>query len=360
MNKMIIGLIFVLIPLALAVETGIIDDDVGINLVKTPNVSNYNVSSAEIWITDEGVLDDVVDISHSWLSDLGWSVSGHFMDTFLDMAGFSIFNVANLNVSGNASFTGPFDTTCLHCEDGDTYFHGDGFFSGNVTAPNIEVMESLIVHGNSTCTGIATACGDIADIWLCGITDERKQRGCHWEWGTGCVGTATPCEEMPTSICEEQHICSLTSDYGFVFDPSGFSGNFSIDTTGNITATNITADELYVNGVEITGTGRAIVLKNNSLASGSTYLLTNTTWNSINSVINSIRITTECENMNMSICTDSGCTSEDVIYAERYKNASTYGSYTYMNADSKAGVYMKYNCNSGAETSDIYLGGVTA
>ena len=570
---MLFGLIL-LINVASAVDVGIGDDEIGIDLStqSVPNVSNYNVTGAEIWVTDEGDLDDVADISHSWLDDLGWSVSGHFMDTFLDMAGFSIFNVANLNVSGNASFTGTFDTPCLHCEDGDTYFHGDGFFSGNVTAPNIEVMESLIVHGNSTCTGTATACGDIADAGLCGYTIYTGQRGCRWRLFSGdCVGTATPCDEMSTATCEEQHVCSLTSDYGFVFDPSGFSGDFDINTNGsitarlfngtynwtsgddwtdfdgavlyfnesqlatiyynatqaqgvegtvdggtlvdtqhqdgdydsrtfnfsevagspgldfrinftdvdsfnagvmryktsslsgnypviqlwsytdldwhdypqvseslsfatieqpvwdasehiqdgvvmmrlykasngntnnhyyvdwlaiskgygtpageevdpfswhrgeggeegnfltqgNITATNITADYFYGDGSGLTGITStvAIQLKNNSLASGNTYLLTNTTWNSINSQINNIKVTTECESMNLSICTDSGCTSEDVLYSESYKNASTYGSYTYMNADGKAGVYMKYFCNSGADTSNIYLGGLTA
>lgn len=142
----------------------------------------------------------------------------------------------NVSISGDTIISGGFETDCLHCEDGDIYFHGDGFFEGNVTAPNIEVMESLIVHGNSTCTGTAIACGDILDRSLCGWTTNTGQRGCYW-WFGNCYGTATPCEEMSTATCEEQHVCTLTSGIaGFIIDSIGLSGNFTINTTGNISA----------------------------------------------------------------------------------------------------------------------------
>jgi len=48
------------------------------------NYSGVNVNNSDTtdtWITTEGTLDDVSDISHSWLSDLLWSVAGHIIDT---------------------------------------------------------------------------------------------------------------------------------------------------------------------------------------------------------------------------------------------------------------------------------------
>jgi len=48
------------------------------------NYSTVNVNNSDTtdtWITTEGTLDDVSDISHSWLSDLLWSVAGHIIDT---------------------------------------------------------------------------------------------------------------------------------------------------------------------------------------------------------------------------------------------------------------------------------------
>jgi hypothetical protein len=158
------------------------------------------------------------------------------------------YNITNLNVNGNASFTGNFETNCLHCEDGDVYFHGDGFFTGNVTAPNIEVMESLIVHGNSTCTGTAIACEDIYDIGLCGWTTWLGQRGCRWVWGS-CIGTATTCEEMGTALCEEQHVCSLTlGSVGFTIGGDGLDAS-EIRLNG----TNINNIYVNVDGDTMTG-----------------------------------------------------------------------------------------------------------
>jgi len=215
-------------------------DGWSVDLIPPDTPINYSliptVNSSDYW--DD--LDTPADIDHNLLNNLEWSVAGHTMDTELDMEGNGINNVGDLNVSGNASFTGPFETDCLHCEDGDTYFHGDGFFEGNVTAPNIEVMESLIVHGNSTCTGTATACGDIADRSLCGWTTWLGQRGCRWTLGGNCIGTATPCDEMSTATCEEQHVCSLTSGTGFIFGVDGL----------NLGSNNIT-NVSYINGINI-------------------------------------------------------------------------------------------------------------
>ena len=161
--------------------------------------------------------------------------------------------------NGNTTFTGSFETECLHCEDGDTYFHGDGYFEGNVTAPNIEVMESLIVHGNSTCSGTANPCGDalfIGNPGLCGWTVNTGQRGCRWRLFFGdCVGTATPCIDMSTATCEEQHTCTLTEgSAGFIISGDGLNGNISINITGNMTAEGFSGSGANLHSVNFTET----------------------------------------------------------------------------------------------------------
>ena len=165
----------------------------------------------------------------------------------LDMLGYSIFNISNitginLDISGNATFNGTFDTTCLYCDGNDTYFNGNIYSAGNITAPNIEVMESLIVHGNSTCTGTATICGGLT-FGQCGWWfTSRPQYGCRWTGGSGgsCIGTATPCEDVSTAVCGNQLGCSLTvGSAGFVIDGSGLNGSFDINTTGTIFTNNI-------------------------------------------------------------------------------------------------------------------------
>lgn len=205
--------------------------------------SNLNVNSSEIWITNVGDLDDVNDtqfdggdgdtlnIKESWLTSFGnniWcALTGCEMSGDLNLT-------ANLDVEGNATFYGPFETSCLHCDGNDTYFHGDGFFEGNITAPNIEVLESLIVRGNSSCSGSADKCNTFSTASTCGGF-WSGQRGCFWLFGS-CLGTETACENMPLATCEDQHTCTLTtSGSGFIFGADGFTGNFSINTTGNIT-----------------------------------------------------------------------------------------------------------------------------
>ncbi len=69
------------------------------------NTGSVNSSEfAEKWITLEGVLDNVADIEHNWLSNLLWSVAGHIMDAVLDMAGNDIDNVGNIQGDGTDSY----------------------------------------------------------------------------------------------------------------------------------------------------------------------------------------------------------------------------------------------------------------
>lgn len=161
----------------------------------------------------------------------------------------------NANFTGNSTFSGYFETPCFNCENGDTYFHGDGFFEGNVTAPNIEVMETLIVHGNSTCTGTETKCNAIFNSGQCGWTTWTGQRGCRWRWfSSDCVGTATQCADMSTATCEEQQVCTLnTGAAGFVIDALGIGGNFTVNTSGNVIAEYFFGNGSFLTGVQ-TGT----------------------------------------------------------------------------------------------------------
>jgi hypothetical protein len=94
-------------------EVGLVGESdgssIGLDLNLNPLDINYggnysiNVNSSDKWITNEGVLDNVVDISHNWLnpSSLLWSVAAHIMDTFLDMNGYNI-NMESGNIT-NAS-----------------------------------------------------------------------------------------------------------------------------------------------------------------------------------------------------------------------------------------------------------------
>ena len=504
---MLFGLIL-LINVASAVDVGIGDDEIGIDLStqSVPNVSNYNVTGAEIWVTDEGDLDDVADISHSWLDDLAWSVAGHTIDDDIDMNDHTLSDISYMVLSGGGylgDFDGDLDIASHLTPYSSLYYDlGSGLLrwrklyvqnisaefidaydiviSGDLNASrmNVNIFNSNIINSSffnwtsgddwnlfdgatlefnisklSTIYYNATQATAVEGTVDGGTLADTQHKDGNYDGKTfnfsetaGSPGldmrinfTDVPAftsgvmryktsslagdypivqlwsyddldwHDFPAVIESEsfatmtqgvfdnvEHLqdgvvqmrlykasngntnnhyyidwVSISKGYGTPageeIDPyswhrnsEGESGDYK--TTGNVTATNITADYFYGDGSGLTGITStvAIQLKNNSLASGNTYLLTNTTWNSINSQINNIKVTTECESMNLSICTDSGCTSEDVLYSESYKNASTYGSYTYMNADGKAGVYMKYFCNSGADTSNIYLGGLTA
>lgn len=72
----------------------------------TGNVTvNISVNSSVFWDTqDYGPLDMVGDILHNWLSNLAWSVSGHTIDTDLDINGNDIYDIDNVNAT-NGWFT---------------------------------------------------------------------------------------------------------------------------------------------------------------------------------------------------------------------------------------------------------------
>ncbi len=246
---------FLLISINLVLAAVGTDDFTQGKVVYTdPDFTNYSlvptVNSSDWWdsldfpnATQMEEVNNELTIKESWLTSFGnliWcALTGCDMTGDLSMGGNNIDDVENLNVGGDANFTGNFSTNCLNCEDGDVYFHGDGFFAGNVTAPNIEIMESLIVHGNSTCSGTATACGSL-NFFQCGwFNIYRAQYGCSWDLGSGgsCGGTAELCEDVSTALCENQAGCVLSiGSAGFIIGGLGLTGNLSINITGNITA----------------------------------------------------------------------------------------------------------------------------
>jgi hypothetical protein len=243
----------------------------GTNANQNINISPYNITVGTLFADFLGSLTNR--IREVWVTNINSNGNVSFTGTNFEI------NSTQTTVNGNFTSTGEFETTCLHCEDGDSYFHGEGIFAGNVTAPNIEVMESLIVHGNSTCTGTANTCGDalfIGNPFLCGWTIYTGQRGCRWQWSTGtCVGTATACADMPTSTCEEQHTCTLTSSTGFIFGAGGFEGNVTfhdnvtilnnLDVGGNGSFDWVNAKNLNVTGTSYLG---SITIKADNITAG--------------------------------------------------------------------------------------------
>jgi len=151
-------------------------------------------------------------------------------DGVVNCTGYGYFG-GNFEVDGNTTFNGPLYTGCLHCEDNDTYFHGNVFSVGNITAPNIEIMESLIVHGSSNCTGTAVPCSTFDyNFFMCGIGFFMGQSGCYLDWDTGeCLGEATTCEDMSLSMCDFQSGCQGGYSMGFWYDEFGFGGDLDFE-----------------------------------------------------------------------------------------------------------------------------------
>lgn len=229
----------------------------GISINGTNLTTRYNLSTVPYCFVATLAL-STKGLSYTNITNPPWLRNG--TDADFNRVNISFLNVTNvtandLTVDNDARFDGNFTTTCLHCEGNDTYFHGDGHFEGNVTAPNIEVMERLIVHGNSSCTGVATACGAFSDRASCGWTIFDGQRGCYW-WFGSCLGTATTCDSISTTVCEEQSGCSLSSETGFSFGAGGFEGDIAfnghVNFTKNITVFG-TDNDIPLGASNITG-----------------------------------------------------------------------------------------------------------
>ena len=91
-----------------------------------------NSTYAEIWITAEGLMDDVSDIEHNWLSNLAWSVAGHIIDTNLDMNSFNIYEIDKTYFSGT-DFISSDDNDHIDIHSDNIDLHGNLFTIWNIT-----------------------------------------------------------------------------------------------------------------------------------------------------------------------------------------------------------------------------------
>ena len=79
-----------------------VENGISLNAPWLSNITvNISVNSSDLWQTNEGAMDNVNDIFHSWLSGLAWSVSGHTMDIDLDMNSHNIIEIDKTYFSGS-------------------------------------------------------------------------------------------------------------------------------------------------------------------------------------------------------------------------------------------------------------------
>jgi len=75
--------------------------DVPINETTASQIFNMS----DIWVTDQGFMDNVPDISHADLSDLAWSVAGHTIDSYVDFNGNDLLDVDQAHFDGPVNIT---------------------------------------------------------------------------------------------------------------------------------------------------------------------------------------------------------------------------------------------------------------
>ena len=151
---LLVSFFFLFIFLFLVNATTISETQVvGVTVEVPTSPTNYstitvnNSDYTEHWITSEGVLGDVADISHSWLDDLAWSVAGHTIDT-----DFLPDSTLSYDIGSGAS-------------------RWDWLYVRNISTENIEVSENLIINNlcNSTncytLSNLLTGSGGISP-WL--------------------------------------------------------------------------------------------------------------------------------------------------------------------------------------------------
>jgi len=115
-DKFILKLCLILIFTLILFNVNILvsAEDFGYNLLEPgkdlspgTNFSIQNVNSSEFWRTDEGILDNVADIEHNWLSNLAWSVAGHIIDIDFDIGVNKFLGEYNWTTTDDwSSFTG--------------------------------------------------------------------------------------------------------------------------------------------------------------------------------------------------------------------------------------------------------------
>lgn len=165
---------------------GNIGVDLNLNPLEINQGGNYtiNTNSSDYWNTgDHGPLRNVGDIDHDWLSGLLWSMSGHTMDTSLDMNGNNIemeggdiLNASQITLNGPNPFlnittdlagaeesqiniinTNDFGFAGLRYVNSD----GDESFSGLFSRTLSQLLFPAVTGPNESVSGIASVGGPI-------------------------------------------------------------------------------------------------------------------------------------------------------------------------------------------------------
>ena len=129
------------------------------------NTGGVNASEfADKWITIEGTLNNVSDILHNWLSNLGWFDSGHFMDTDLDMGGNDIDTVNDIRVDNDVYISDVLEV------DGDAWIDEQLNVTGDIyIGKRGAVQGNLIVFGGGNVSAhIGNFTGNVSGDWFNG------------------------------------------------------------------------------------------------------------------------------------------------------------------------------------------------
>jgi hypothetical protein len=106
--------------------------------------------------------------------------------------------------------------------------------------------------------------------------------------------------------------------------------------------------------------GTSIHLYNSSVT-GTTFHSANLTWNVDNAVINNIDVITESTSWNLTTCQNTAMNSNcRVMYVNRFKNASSYGSSSYTDEAGLKQIHFKLISNDATNTFTIKFTGVSA
>lgn len=100
-NKKLLIIFFICFFLSFAVALPTDQGSPITHLIPDVNYSEVTVNSSnqsETLITDEGLIDNIEDIEHDWLSNLLWSLAGHTIDTDLDGDLNNLINWNNITV----------------------------------------------------------------------------------------------------------------------------------------------------------------------------------------------------------------------------------------------------------------------
>ena len=133
---------------------------------------NVSVNSSLNWDTgDHGSLRNVGDILHGWLSNLGWSVAGHFFDIDVNFNGYDIYNITNVNAT--AGWFTTLNTTTLNATD--IYVSNTSIFLGDTIVLSANGVNGSVLNvsgGNVSAEAYFGSGEFLTDLNLSGISFE--------------------------------------------------------------------------------------------------------------------------------------------------------------------------------------------